>query len=93
MMNPASPEWNALPPAEKAHSLYALGREAAGQGEHQLANGYFIQSLNLCRGLGDKRGAAYALVAQAGLVGWIPGDFGFERRTPLAEEALATASP
>jgi len=91
-MDPAtfsSPEWNALPVADKARQLYEAGKQAAQHGEHDTAHAYFGQSLNLCRGLDDKRGIARALVAQASLVGWVRGDFGFERRQVLAKEALA----
>jgi tetratricopeptide (TPR) repeat protein len=87
-------DWNALPPAEKARTLAEQARQAQREGQDQLAYGYYVQSLNLYRGLEDRHNIVRLLIRISYLVGWA--DFGdgldmFTRRQKLGEEALPLA--
>ncbi len=80
-----------LPPVEKARALLEQARGERREGRDAYAHGYCIQSLNLFRGHGDRRGEAAALVELADLaLHYNPTDEdAFSRRSTLAEEALA----
>jgi tetratricopeptide (TPR) repeat protein len=82
---------NDLPPLEKARALFERGQAARREGRDHFAHGYYTQSLNLCRGHGDRPGEAAALVALADLaLHYNPTDQGpFSLRKSLAEQALA----
>jgi hypothetical protein len=87
-------DWNLLPPAEKARTLVEKGKQAQHEGQDQMAYGYFVQSLNLYRGLEDQPNVVRGLIRLAYLTGWA--DFGdglnmIERRQRLGNEALPLA--
>src|SRR5262249_20683100 len=82
---------NDLPARKKATALFERGQAARRDGHDPFAHGYYTQSLNLCRGHGDRPGEAAALVARADLaLHYNPTDQDpFSLRKSLAEEALA----
>ena len=70
----SDPDWNALPPAEKAESLAKQAAQARRDGQDQLACSCYIQSLNLYRGLDDRPNTLRMLIRLSYLSGWA--DFG-----------------
>lgn len=80
--------------AEKARMLAEQGAQACRDGLEQAAFGYYVQSLNLYRGLDDRPNIVRILVHLSYLSGWA--DFGdgldmFQRRQKLGEEAIPLA--
>ena len=80
-------EFNLLSVPEQAQWLYDSARDASKLGDHAVAQGYLIQSLNLFRGLDDKGGTARCLVELGQMLGW-PGSKDFHSRRSMGEEAL-----
>jgi tetratricopeptide (TPR) repeat protein len=71
-----------------------LARLARQGGKDQAASSYYIQSLNLYRGMDEAAGVVRCLIQLSSLAGW--SDFGdgldmFARRQKLAQEALPLA--
>ena len=88
------PDWNLLPPSEKARSLAEMARQARMDGQDQAAYHYYSQSLHLYRGLEDRPNIVRSLIRLAYLTGWA--DFGdgldmITRRNRLGDEALPLA--
>ncbi len=85
---------DALPSAEKAHSLTEMAAQARRDGQDQLACNYYVQSLSLYRGLEDRTNIVRILIRLGYLSGWA--DFGdgldmFSRHQKLGEEAIPIA--